>query len=63
MIGETFFHLGTDEVTEELNLAKEKIKVRIVDLEENISDCKVKMNGLRKELYGKFGNNINLEED
>ncbi|CAH8676955.1 unnamed protein product [Schistosoma rodhaini] len=63
LIGETFFHLSNDEVGEELSAAKEKVKLRMVDLEERISDCKVHMNNLKKELYGKFGNHINLEED
>ncbi|CAH8644062.1 unnamed protein product [Schistosoma intercalatum] len=63
LIGETFFHLSNDEVGEELSAAKEKVKLRMVDLEERISDCKVHMNNLKKDLYGKFGNHINLEED
>ncbi|CAH8635993.1 unnamed protein product [Schistosoma mattheei] len=63
LIGETFFHLSNDEVGEELSATKEKVKLRMVDLEERISDCKVHMNNLKKDLYGKFGNHINLEED
>ncbi|CAH8875827.1 unnamed protein product [Trichobilharzia szidati] len=62
-IGDTFFHLSSDEIGEELKATKEKVKVRMLDLEERISECKVHMDSLRKELYGKFGNHINLEEE
>ncbi|KAF7233709.1 hypothetical protein EG68_12460 [Paragonimus skrjabini miyazakii] len=63
LIGETFFHLSTDEVNQEITAAKEVMKLRMVELEELISDSKARMATLKKELYAKFGNHINLEED
>ncbi|CAH8642501.1 unnamed protein product [Heterobilharzia americana] len=63
IIGETFFHLPSDKISEELSAAKEKVQLHILDLGERINDCKVHMSKLKKELYGKFGNHINLEED
>nr|CAX74246.1 prefoldin subunit 4 [Schistosoma japonicum] len=63
LIGETFFHLPNDRISDELSEAKEGLKLRLVDLEERIRDCKVHMGSLKKDLYGKFGNHINLEED
>ncbi|CAL8097255.1 unnamed protein product [Calicophoron daubneyi] len=63
LIGETFFHLPTDEVTNELSISKENMKLRMVELEDLITSSKAQMQTLKKELYGKFGKNINLEED
>nr|CAH8851722.1 unnamed protein product [Trichobilharzia regenti] len=36
-IGDTFFHLSSDEIGEELTATKEKVKVRMLDLEERIT--------------------------
>ncbi|KAF6775844.1 hypothetical protein AHF37_07494 [Paragonimus kellicotti] len=63
LIGETFFHLSTDDVNQKITAAKEEMKLRMVELEELISDSKARMATLKKELYAKFGNHINLEED
>ncbi|KAF8566211.1 hypothetical protein P879_05414 [Paragonimus westermani] len=63
LVGETFFHLSTDEVNQEITTAKEQMKLRMVELEELISDSKARMATLKKDLYAKFGNHINLEED
>lgn len=63
MIGETFFHLSTDEVNEELNSAKDATRMRMTELDELISESKAKMQTLKRELYAKFGTHINLEED
>uniref|UniRef100_A0A183BED0 Prefoldin subunit 4 n=1 Tax=Echinostoma caproni TaxID=27848 RepID=A0A183BED0_9TREM len=63
LIGETFFHLSTDDVNEQLSANKETLKLRMIELEELISNSKAQMHTLKKELYAKFGNHINLEED
>lgn len=63
MVGETFFHLSTDDISTELSAAKDGIKQRMVDLEEHVSECKTKMQTLKNQLYAKFGNHINLEEE
>ncbi|KAA0199378.1 Prefoldin subunit 4, partial [Fasciolopsis buskii] len=63
LIGETFFHLSTDEVNEELNSAKDATRMRMTELDELISESKAKMQTLKRELYAKFGTHINLEED
>ncbi|CAH8514730.1 unnamed protein product [Dicrocoelium dendriticum] len=63
LVGETFFHLPTDDVNTELSAEKERVQSRAAELEELISDSRTHMLALKKELYAKFGNHINLEED
>ncbi|KAH9281296.1 Prefoldin subunit 4 [Echinococcus granulosus] len=61
-IGESFFHLPTEEVNEKVDEQKAQLKDRLVTLESELSDCKATMATLKKELYAKFGGNINLED-
>ncbi|VDL63292.1 unnamed protein product [Hymenolepis diminuta] len=61
-IGESFFHLSTDETNEKIELQKKMLKERLITLESELGDCKATMSTLKKELYAKFGDNINLEE-
>ncbi|TGZ63389.1 hypothetical protein CRM22_006960 [Opisthorchis felineus] len=63
LVGETFFHLPTDEVNEHITAAKQATKVRMLELEESVTESKAQMHALKKDLYAKFGNHINLEED
>ncbi|KAL5107307.1 Prefoldin subunit 4 [Taenia crassiceps] len=61
-IGESFFHLSTEEANEKVGEQKAQLKERLVTLESELSDCKASMATLKKELYAKFGDNINLED-
>ncbi|KAL5969775.1 Prefoldin subunit 4, partial [Taenia solium] len=61
-IGESFFHLSTEEANEKVGEQKAQLKERLVTLESELSDCKATMATLKKELYAKFGDNINLED-
>uniref|UniRef100_A0A5K3EXF5 Prefoldin subunit 4 n=1 Tax=Mesocestoides corti TaxID=53468 RepID=A0A5K3EXF5_MESCO len=61
-IGESFFHLLTDETNARIDEQKKQLKERLVTLESELGDCKATMATLKKELYAKFGDNINLED-
>uniref|UniRef100_A0A0R3X2A5 LITAF domain-containing protein n=1 Tax=Hydatigena taeniaeformis TaxID=6205 RepID=A0A0R3X2A5_HYDTA len=61
-IGESFFHLSTEEANDKVGEQKAQLKERLVTLESELSDCKATMATLKKELYAKFGDNINLED-
>ncbi|VDN10752.1 unnamed protein product, partial [Dibothriocephalus latus] len=61
-IGESFFHISTDETNAKVESEKQALKERIVTLESELSTCRSTMATLKKELYAKFGDNINLED-
>ncbi|BHF69584.1 Prefoldin subunit 4 [Sparganum proliferum] len=61
-VGESFFHISTDETNAKVESAKQAIKERIVTLESELAVCRSTMATLKKELYLKFGDNINLED-
>ncbi len=61
-IGESFFHLPTEDASTKIEEEKTQTKERLVTLESTLGDCKATMATLKKELYAKFGDNINLED-
>eukprot|EP00246_Nothoceros_aenigmaticus_P017285 TRINITY_DN8353_c0_g1_i2.p1 TRINITY_DN8353_c0_g1~~TRINITY_DN8353_c0_g1_i2.p1 ORF type:complete len:127 (-),score=38.95 TRINITY_DN8353_c0_g1_i2:356-736(-) len=62
-IGEVFSHLSKDEVETRLETLKEETTKELARLEEEKETVLEKMAGLKKILYGKFKDSINLEED
>lgn len=46
-----------------LERTKKKIMDDIIELEEETDDLKSAMSSLKTQLYAKFGNHINLEEE
>ena len=62
-VGEVFIKMSTEETEEYLEQAKTKIKDEIAGLEEQLTEIQKVLSGLKARLYGKFGDNINLEAD
>ena len=60
-IGDSFFSLPVLEVQEQLTASVHKISGEVDTLEEKLGEIKDEMNGLKAELYGRFGRSINLE--
>jgi prefoldin subunit 4 len=63
MYGEVFAHLTVENANEELEKAKETIEKEIKGLESKQSAIKSLLDGLKVQLYSKFGKKINLEEN
>ncbi|GAA5890790.1 hypothetical protein JCM6882_000665 [Rhodosporidiobolus microsporus] len=57
----TFLHLPPSEVLEHLQASLGKIRGEVEALEKEKDECEEEMEGLKKELYAKFGTSINLE--
>lgn len=55
--------MNCNEVEEHLEETKSALQEEIRSLEEQISDNQGLVSSLKAKLYGKFGNNINLEAD
>lgn len=62
-IGEVFAHVPRDEVETRLEEMKEATVKNLEKLEEEKKSIVSQMAELKKILYGKFGDSINLEED
>ena len=62
-IGEIFVQMTTDDVNQLIEKQKEKLQVEINELGTDVDALKKTLADLKVQLYGKFGNNINLEED
>ena len=63
MYGEVFAHLTVESANVELEKAKETIEKEIKGLESKQSSIKSLLDGLKVQLYSKFGKKINLEEN
>ena len=61
--GEVFSHLSVEDANTELERSKELIEVEIKSLEDKVSSIKRLLSELKTQLYAKFGNKINLEEN
>ncbi|GAA6063370.1 hypothetical protein JCM10212_000309 [Sporobolomyces blumeae] len=59
----TFLHLPVEEALSHLAASLEKVRTRTDKLREEKEECRDEMERLKKELYAKFGNSINLERD
>lgn len=62
-IGEVFAHVLRDEVEQRIELMKEDNAKNLEKLEEEKESVLVQMAELKKILYAKFKDSINLEED
>ena len=61
--GEVFTHLSVEDANTELERAKETIEKEIITLENKVLSTKKLLSDLKTQLYAKFGNKINLEEN
>lgn len=61
-IGDSFYSLTTEEATERMEKEKDITETEIGKLEEQIETAKEQLEQLKVQLYGKFGNSINLEK-
>ncbi len=62
-IGEVFVKISTEEANQLLEKQKENFQKEVEELESHAAVLKKELAELKVKLYGKFGNNINLEED
>lgn len=62
-IGEVFAHVSKDEVETRIDQMKEMTDKGLEKLEEEKQSITAQMAELKKILYGKFKDSINLEED
>jgi prefoldin subunit 4 len=60
-VGDSFISLPLSEVQEMLSSSTEKIEEEVTALEEMLSMIREEMQGLKVELYARFGRSINLE--
>jgi len=61
-IGDSFYSLTLEEATERMERERGVVEGEISKMEEEIESIKEELNQLKVELYGKFGNSINLEK-
>ena len=62
-IGEAFIHVSMDEANQLIESRKQNIEEDLKGLDSQTDELKSILADLKVKLYGKFGNNINLEED
>ncbi|KAI9236756.1 MAG: Prefoldin beta-like protein [Podila humilis] len=62
-IGEAFVSLSLDAAMERINKSQEELDGDIETLKAQMDEAVEKMDGLKKVLYARFGNAINLEKD
>ncbi|KAK9732831.1 hypothetical protein RND81_04G025500 [Saponaria officinalis] len=62
-IGEVFAHVSIDDVERRLEEMKESTTKNLEKLEEEKNSVVTQMAALKKILYGKFGDSINLENE
>ncbi len=62
-IGDSFIEYNSDSVQQKIEAEKEKLQAEIKELLKREEDVNKEMAKLKVELYGKFGNNINLEPE
>ncbi|KAF9977142.1 hypothetical protein BGZ73_006909 [Actinomortierella ambigua] len=62
-IGEAYVSLPLEAAQERIQKAQEKLDEEIEALKTQMDDAVEKMAGLKKVLYARFGNAINLEKD
>ncbi|KAI8882447.1 Prefoldin, subunit 4 [Backusella circina FSU 941] len=62
-IGDAFIHVSASEAVERVEKESEKLGLSIEEVKGSIEEVQDKMKELKKALYAKFGNAINLEKD
>ncbi|KAI9262185.1 Prefoldin subunit 4 [Phascolomyces articulosus] len=62
-IGDAFVHIPVSEALERVEKDTEKLNLQMESLQSDMTSVQDKMSELKKVLYAKFGNSINLEKD
>ncbi|EPB66572.1 prefoldin subunit [Ancylostoma ceylanicum] len=62
-IGQTFVHFDSETMTSKLDQLKEETEQKIKDLTAQNASSQQEMGELKRTLYAKFGDRINLESD
>ncbi|KAF9120407.1 hypothetical protein BGX30_003180 [Mortierella sp. GBA39] len=62
-IGEAFVSLSLEAAQERISKSQEELDQEIEGLKSQMDEAVEKMDGLKKVLYARFGNAINLEKD
>ncbi|KAL0083075.1 Prefoldin subunit 4 [Phycomyces blakesleeanus] len=62
-VGDTFAHVPVSEALERVEKDTEKIQLELDNIRSDVESVQGKMEELKKLLYAKFGNAINLEKD
>lgn len=62
-VGDAFVHVSATEAIEKVEKESEKLGLGLEDVKQQIDVVQGKMEELKKELYAKFGNAINLEKE
>ncbi|KAF9286882.1 hypothetical protein BGZ88_008849 [Linnemannia elongata] len=62
-IGEAFVSLSLEAAQERISKSQEELDQEIEGLKTQMDEAVEKMDGLKKVLYARFGNAINLEKD
>eukprot|EP01025_Chloroclados_australasicus_P045128 TRINITY_DN4923_c0_g1_i1.p2 TRINITY_DN4923_c0_g1~~TRINITY_DN4923_c0_g1_i1.p2 ORF type:complete len:122 (-),score=16.14 TRINITY_DN4923_c0_g1_i1:262-627(-) len=62
LIGECFVHTDNDSVEERLTKDKELAESEVQKFQDELQKIEGQMNKLKEQLYSKFGDKINLEE-
>ena len=60
--GECYFEVTKDGADELLESQKDRVEAEIKGVEGELATIKDTLAGLKKQLYSRFGGNINLEE-
>ena len=60
--GECYFEVSKDQADELLEAQKQVVQDEASALEEELGSIRSTLATLKKQLYGRFGSNINLEE-
>lgn len=58
-----FFHVGSEKAQEFIEEAKSSTAEELTNLKKEVVKVEARMSDLRVQLYAKFGDNINLEDD
>lgn len=61
LVADAFFYMSDSEVNNKLEAAKTALKQELDQLHSSCSEYKQEIAVLKRELYSKFGDNINLE--
>ncbi|KAG2227605.1 hypothetical protein INT45_002290 [Circinella minor] len=62
-IGDAFVHIPVSEALERVEKDTDKLNLQMESLQSDMNSVQDKMSELKKVLYAKFGNSINLEKD
>ncbi|CAD7926754.1 unnamed protein product [Amoebophrya sp. A25] len=60
-LGESFIPVDDMEAGERIEASRTKVETKLSTMTDRIETVKTEMDSLKKELYDKFGNSINLE--